>query len=527
MKRIINKLVILLVLLLLCAGQSESSWLIKPKKVVPVQSFKGKFEKITRISDTDDTSVYNFLNLDDGRVLLTYTDGTLHIYNPVTNKIESMTQPKHWCACSHPILLKDGRVLFFNTWTQCSDAVYTEEMLQEQIKPENKYSQIYDPKTDTYTKAANLPDRGLLFESLLLDDGRIFMLYSKDNESNWKYSYEYSDETYAEIYDPKLDKFYPAGESSINKEGIKYTVDGKDEYIDEQIKWVYSKQKRAEDEREREIRRLSTMYPPGDMRERLNKKRLEELSKPLPKPKITKTKIRVQPYDKDAVKLKDGRLLIKWTDSIREVYDPKIGKFIRVKWDSENSYNEEIMLSNGKFLQISNKDKRAWLYDMDSGEARELDVKAISKMLYEISKVHELSNGNIVIVTEDNNDVLLFDVRAEEFKNLGRMKIPDRHIFRDAVLANDNELLLETGYRRGYDYDPNLRGLDVYDLKKRKLRHIGSTPRFNMVYEHRPCVMKNGNILYKSTICKITGIKEWALQFECHEDLYLYKIKKK
>ena len=520
MKRIINKLVILLVLLLLCAGQSESYWITEPKKVVPVQSFKGKFEKITRISDTDDTSVYNFLNLDDGRVLLTYTDGTLHIYNPVTNKIESMTQPKHWCACSHPILLKDGRVLFFNTWTQCSDAVYTEEMLQEQIKPENKYSQIYDPKTDTYTKAANLPDRGLLFESLLLDDGRIFMLYSKDNESNWKYSYEYSDETYAEIYDPKLDKFYPAGESSINKEGIKYTVDGKDEYIDEQIKWVYSKQKRAEDEREREIRRLSTMYPPGDMRERLNKKRLEELSKPLPKPKITKTKIRVQPYDKDAVKLKDGRLLIKWTDSIREVYDPKIGKFIRVKWDSENSYNEEIMLSNGKFLQISNKDKRAWLYDMDSGEARELDVKAISKMLYEISKVHELSNGNIVIVTEDNNDVLLFDVRAEEFQSLGRMKIPSRHIFRDAILANDNELLIKPGNRRGYDYDPYLRGLYVYDLKKHKLRRIGATPRFNSVDDHRPCVLKNGNILYTSG--------KWSIfDPKCYIDLYLYKLKKK
>ena len=519
MKRIINKLVIMLVLLLLCAGQSESYWITEPKKVVPVQSFKGKFEKITRISDTDDTSVYNFLNLDDGRVLLTYTDGTLHIYNPVTNKIESMTQPKHWCACSHPILLKDGRVLFFNTWTQCSDAVYTEEMLQEQIKPENKYSQIYDPKTDTYTKAANLPDRGLLFESLLLDDGRIFMLYSKDNESNWKYSYEYSDETYAEIYDPKSDKFYPAGESSINKEGIKYTVDGKDEYIDKQIEWVYSKQKRAEEEREREIRRLSTMYPAGDMRERLNKKRLEELSKPLRKPKITKTKIRVQPYDKTAVKLKDGRVLIKWTDSIREVYDPKLGKFIRVKWDSENSYNEEIMLSNGKFLQISNKNKRAWIYDMDSGEARELNVEAISKMLDLISKVHELSNGNIVIVTV-NDDVFLFDVSAEEFKNLGRMKIPDRHEGRYAILANDNELLLETGNRRGYDYDPYLRGLDVYDLKKRKLRHIGSTPRFNLVHDYRPCVLKNGNILY------IFG--KWSLfDPKYYKDLYLYKIKKK
>ena len=490
MKRIINKLVIMLVLLL-CAGQSESSWLIKPKKVVPVQSFKGNFEKIARISDTYRLSVYNFLNLDDGRVLLTYDDGTLHIYNPVTNKIESMTQPKHWCACSHPILLKDGRVLFFSTWERCSYVEYTEEMLQERARKENRYSH-----------------------------GRIFMLYSKDNESNWKYSYEYSDETYAEIYDPNLDKFYPAGESSIYKEGIKYTVDGKDEYIDKQIEWVYSTQKRAEEEREREIRRLSTMYPAGDMREQLNKKRLEELSKPLPKPKITKTKIRVQPYDKDAVKLKDGRLLIKWTDTIREVYDPKQGKFSQVKWDEENIYDVEIMLSNGKFLQISNKDKRAWLYDMDSGEARELDVKAISKMLYVISEVHELSNGNIVIVTEDNNDVLLFDVRAEEFQSLGRMKIPSRHIFRDAILANDNELLIKPGNRRGYDYDPYLRGLYVYDLKKHKLRRIGATPRFNSVDDHRPCVLKNGNILYTSG--------KWSIfDPKCYIDLYLYKLKKK
>ena len=148
MKRIINKLVIMLVLLL-CAGQSESSWLIKPKKVVPVQSFKGNFEKIARISDTYRLSVYNFLNLDDGRVLLTYDDGTLHIYNPVTNKIESMTQPKHWCACSHPILLKDGRVLFFSTWERCSYVEYTEEMLQERARKENRYSQIYD-RTNFY-----------------------------------------------------------------------------------------------------------------------------------------------------------------------------------------------------------------------------------------------------------------------------------------------------------------------------------------------------------------------------------------
>lgn len=122
----------------------------------------------------------------------TQTANLTGVWKPTT----AMTEARHaFCM----VTLRDGTVLAAGGWNDRTTLATTE---------------MYDPKTETWTRKGDMTGRRALFQMVLLNDGRVLAAGGWDSRVRGPVKS-------AEIYDPKRGTWAPAAELHTPRYGFK------------------------------------------------------------------------------------------------------------------------------------------------------------------------------------------------------------------------------------------------------------------------------------------------------------------
>ena len=480
------------------------------------KELSGKFIKLK--SEKYDYMLANYTKLKDGRMLVSYGTTKFQIYNPKINKFEKVSQPKYGSSRIHPILLADGQV-FLPGFHKDYFELANYGAVGEEPYEDCEYSYIYNPITDTYTKSSKMLDYSSINASVLLPDGRVFFVHGRPDRNSKSY-------TYAEIYNPKTDSFESAGESSINIEETIVRV-GDKIYSKEEYEYdLYKEEKKKKAEEKK--KRIAEMYkyPENDLRNKLNKKlydddkpkeELKQVSVPKIKPVYEKRK--VQDNSKDAILLPNGEVLIVWnTYAVAEIYNPTKGDFRRIYWPKRKDYNPiPYYIGNGQYMFVWRDKKIVKIYNPVTEQIRQLDVPADNKMFAGIAEEYNLSNSNMLFISNFDDHAILYDAESEKFIDMD-VKLRD---WADSsfLLLNDNQLLTYGGSFPTYSGGgPYRRKMKVFNIKTKKLKKIGYSPIFHVPMNF--ILLNTGNLLLETFECKTSD-------GPCYSVFYLYKVKSK
>ena len=169
-----------------------------------IQDSLGKKEQIR-----NSKNIYNFkvamTLLNDGRVYIAGANydgnpGNAEIYDPKTNTFTKVADQLYPRFCRSAVTLKDGRVLL----TGGTDTYYSYSLNKDKYKPsDNGNAEIYDPKTDTYTSVGSLNVKRCYHSSILLSNGKVLIV----NGAKGPGGATDQETRKAELFDPKTNKF--------------------------------------------------------------------------------------------------------------------------------------------------------------------------------------------------------------------------------------------------------------------------------------------------------------------------------
>lgn len=414
--------------------------------VVYANSEAGKFIVIGKT--IFDHGNVNLVKLNNGKILLADFDilyenpkkrlpdneryiKKFELYNTKTRKFESMSQPIYWHSNSQPIALDDGRVLVVGA--SCPMMWNKKYVTQFQIDTceQSQYAETYDPAKNQWKLAGKMQIPRGGFGITKLQDGRV--LITNGNE-NFKMTYlpdgMYDNylafkipriEATAEIFDPKTETFSLTGSSTINI-----------------------------------------------VREAINAKK-------------EKCLVANGNYDKHAVTLDNGEVLVLWTtDGLAEIYDPKTGKFRRTTnmiKARKNSFPPTIVkkLQDGRVIIISGHSRETWnaaeIFDPQKEYFSDLGKMAADHGDYGISYSTVLKNGKLLIIggikenrkypynTISIKSMEIFDPKTNRFKYIGEMS--QKISVGNSILLDDGNVLFIGSCRKskfssyGILYKPN------------------------------------------------------------------------
>ena len=156
---------------------------------------------------TTDRASHTAQLLDDGRVLIAGGSGDSGppvgldavIYDPATNSwktTQSMIAPRH---LPESVRLLDGRILV-------TGGIVLGDASNNQM---TTVTEIYDPRTNQWTRAADLNYTRYSFNLILLKDGRVLAINGANRwDNNWDETTFVRD---VELYDPKTDQWIVIG----------------------------------------------------------------------------------------------------------------------------------------------------------------------------------------------------------------------------------------------------------------------------------------------------------------------------
>jgi|GEM_PF-3558942 len=182
---------------------------------------KGHFEEIK-----SNITVKGFpLKLNDGRILIVW-GRNLIIFNPKTNKFSGIAAPHDAIALNKGCVLKDGRVLFAGAYVRYpDDAVPVYKLFWEDLEKKFTAGTWKDrPSGMSIPDYRSRQKRDLAekYQSLTLKEReKIYMPYLKKNPEMLKayndYLKDYENSMYAQIYNPDADTWEKTGKLNIRR----------------------------------------------------------------------------------------------------------------------------------------------------------------------------------------------------------------------------------------------------------------------------------------------------------------------
>ena len=212
----------------------------------------GKFKKLGNLTHLRNTPIsFQSIILKDGRIVIYDEDEpNLETYDENTQQISYIPIPDvHIFA--KIVALDDGRFVILGSKCRYLFSDPAKSYEDDQME----YAQIYDPKTKSWSDGAKMNYPRQRYGVVKLKDGRLFIYggqtLNRDFQtklSSGDYKMKYTDALYAEIYDPKTDKFTVAAKApKIEKRIQKLIKSENGEYR------PYSEYQKMVDDRNKEI----------------------------------------------------------------------------------------------------------------------------------------------------------------------------------------------------------------------------------------------------------------------------------
>ena len=422
----------------------------------------GKFKKIGTLSFLFNISNLNILTLDDNRIVI-YDLKYFNIFNPKINILENVSQPKDIHLGGAIIKLNDGRV--FITGTILSRSFNN---LEDSYKINNsEYAEIYDPKTDKWVRAArmNYPRRD--FGLVKLKDGRLFIYGGKTLDRKFVDTYlptgftqvRMSDALYAEIYDPKTDKYTVVGKpTKIEKKVKKYVKQANGHYIEydhyqKMIAERISAIERAKIPEYRTVRASINQGKSGKVVTYKEEKKLIQKDIPPPLPELKPIEISEYLGGTSNIELLPNGEVIAYypNQDYAEIFNPETNKFRVVPYEYEKNAterNNEIPIPKSRKQLIF-----LWAGGLRNGQR----LYAVSP--YTIDNSDPLRGNPFSI---DDRTLYLFNPQNNKLCKVGRYPLWS---FPDEIRYLDKEKLLVFSYAGFHNYPT----LYVLHIKKKYL----------------------------------------------------------
>ena len=165
----------------------------------------GEKERIRNSKNIYDFKVAMTL-LNDGRVYIAGANydgnpGNAEIYDPRTNTFTKVTDQLYPRFCRSAVTLKDGRVLLTGGTNTYYSYGFDE---QKKFKPSDEgNAEIYDPKTNSYTSVGSLNVKRCYHSSILLSNGKVLIV----NGAKGPGGATDRETRKAELFDPETNKF--------------------------------------------------------------------------------------------------------------------------------------------------------------------------------------------------------------------------------------------------------------------------------------------------------------------------------
>ena len=334
----------------------------------------GKFKKIGTLTQYLKLLPWQIqvVDLPDGRIVF-YDEENIEIYDPKTNKIGGISQPKYKHDYTKITALDDGRLFIPGTKQKVN---YSN--IKELDVPENsEYSEIYNPSTNTWTQAArmNYPRRD--FGLVKLKDGRLFIYGGQTPNRDFLLHYpnteavyvKYTDALYAEIYDPNTNKYTVVAKTpKIEKKITKYVSMADCIYMpyekyqknieleEQQLKEFQIRE--AQDSKYKTVKKIIRQGKNGNI---IN---FNEEKKIIPKrsfPPITKLKPLETPEyfggTSDIELLPNGEVIAYYPDKdYAEIFNPETNEFRVIPYKYELKENNDIVDTDLDLVAMLDKD---------------------------------------------------------------------------------------------------------------------------------------------------------------------------
>jgi len=398
------------------------------------------------------------IKLKDGRLFLKNNENYSVIFNPLNNSFSKAAKLNKYYDYQYDdgFALNDGRLLFIGPYMKLPEAKFETKfytLVSDDL--ENEQKKIYRKKEYEYVSDETY---NFIIASRALDYWS--NLSYKEKEKLWKpkihnnpellkeyndYVAGYYDKSmFAQIYDPKTDKFSYFGKTKVRRSSASMV----------QLK---------------------------------NGKVFIIGGRHFPYP------IKNEPIE---------NAYIKYINMI-EFYDPATGKFESFKIDKGfRDINDILLLNDGRVLIICRLiNKGSYFYTYYNPEDN--TFSEIKNFELAFSNYLNLRNGNILLFVRGKSystrllDLYIFNPYTEEYKYVGNMAVPRGDTFSYVELKDGRILILggvKTEARGIWDDEviPQMRA-EIFDIKAGKSKLIGKTN-----YEHfhaKSVLLDNGSVL--------------------------------
>lgn len=222
-----------------------------------------------------------------------------------------------------------------------------------------------------------------------------------------------------------------------------------------------------------------------------------------------------------SVLLKDGRVLIfgGFTDmnkknrrnKVIEIYDPKLNKFILLKsfkaFSSDALTNTAVLNDGNVFITWRTLEEKqlAAIFNPKTSTFKMLNIKLLKDpgfinikfdpRRYYLENIVLLKNNKLVLFENYDgriNNIAILDLNTNEIKNIGSMKIKDRHSYETTLLSNNN-ILITDGYIGLYDLTWGINIDEIFDTKNLKFYKLPKVKVKRIVAS--AILLKDGRVL--------------------------------